>query len=148
MSNEEAFDSKKGKLNSEILEKLSINKPDLSDIKEVLETFKNRNFTGSLIKIEKNIPPKNTAVLAGVSVALRQLIINRARQYAIDLLDYRSLAFVTFNQFEKAYFDYLSRYRQVKFGELMEFLMVKLKELRHLNEYDNSKRNKFISTYL
>jgi hypothetical protein len=148
MTNEEAFDSKKGKLNSEILEKLTTNKSDLSDIKEVLKTFKNKNLTDSLIKIERFVPSKNAAVLAGVSAALRQLIINRTRQYAIDLLDFRSLAFVTFDQFEKAYFEYLSSYKQVKCQELMQFLTAKLKELTSLNEYHTSKRNEFISIYL
>ncbi len=127
MTNEEAFDSKKGKLNSEILQKLTTNKSDLSDIKEVLKTFKNKNLTDSLTKIERFVPSKNAAVLAGVSAALRQLIINRTRQFAIDLLDFRSLAFVTFDQFEKAYFEYLSSYKQVKSRDLMEFLTTKLK---------------------
>ena len=152
MTNEEAFDPKEGKLISEILNKLTSNKPDFSDIKEVMTTFRSESLfvklKESLAKIERLVPSKNHAVLGGVSAALRQFLISKTRQYVNDVLDFRSLAFVTFKQFEKVYFDYLSRYEQVNSSQLRQFLTQKLDELTQLSVYETSKRSRFVAIYL
>lgn len=135
MTNVEAFDSKHGLLNKDILSKLATNKPNVSDVREIFAVFRSepafQTLTASLTNIENIVPARNQAALVGVSTAIRNLLVERTRQFVDDLLSFRALAFVTFRNFEKAFAEFLFKYEQVKSSELRNLLTKNLNQLNN-----------------
>jgi hypothetical protein len=146
-TNEEAFNDKTGKLNTEILQKFEKGE-NFADIKNVLSIFDKRDLKDLIEKVERLIPRENKAALVGVVWCFRETLFNQTKDYANDLLDFRHTAFLCIDKFEKEFFKFLSDYDQLKNVGLRNTMKKHLDNIVSLGEFSKHKRDNFVVTYL